>query len=115
MELDCVCGGAHFEQALREKRLRSSKDAKKCIDRCTADATSQDCSQCACTACGICPSPPPISPSPPPPPRPPSPPPPPRPPSPPPRPTHQIMLATGFEDGLGGVEVTDSGGAAPVG
>ena len=101
LRLECACGGAHFEAK------SGGRAAAACVEQCTTSAESAGCEACQCTACSLCPPPPPFSPSPP------SPPPPPRkpsPPPPPPRPTSQLMLATGFEDGVGGIEVTDSGG-----
>ena len=106
MALECACGTAHFEASAGTKDDNQVK-AMACTASCVVDPNSAACSACACAACGLCP------PSSPPPPAPPSPPPPPRtpsPPPPPPRPQQQIMLATGFEDGVGGIEVTDSGG-----
>ena len=102
MSLDCACGAANFEA-----NVKAADDVRRCTQRCTEDPASPACDTCLCQACGLCP------PMPPPPPAPPSPPPPPGvspPPSPPPRPQQQIMLATGFEDGNGAIEVTDSGG-----
>jgi len=104
LRLECACGAAHFESA---EALGYLPRSSSCSRGCTQAPASGACLGCLCVACGVCPPPPP------PPPAPPSPPPPPRdpsPPPPPPQPTSQTLLATGFEDGGGGVEVSESGG-----